>query len=103
MSCIETAVSRPDFVPECLLRHQRSFVETRQDEFELAGIAVDVADREQSRHRSFEFLRVHRNQILMQIDPPGRHGPELHRQTEERKERVCGNRNIALGSFDLDR
>src|SRR4051794_10530107 len=32
------------------LRHQRAFVETAQDQLDLAGISVDVADREDAGH-----------------------------------------------------
>jgi ATP-dependent Clp protease, protease subunit len=35
-----------------LLRHQRAFVEARQDELELARVPVDVADRKNARHES---------------------------------------------------
>src|SRR5690242_7071686 len=37
-----------------LLRHQRAFVEAAQDQLELAGIGVDIADRENSRHTGLE-------------------------------------------------
>src|ERR1700749_623426 len=37
-----------------LLRHQRALVETAQDQLQLAGIGVDVADRENARYAGLE-------------------------------------------------
>src|SRR5207342_3225657 len=37
-----------------LLRHQRALVESGQDQLQLAGIGVDVADRENAGHIGFE-------------------------------------------------
>src|SRR5437879_9509951 len=37
-----------------LLRHQRTFVEAAQDQLQLAGIGVDIADGENSRDAGLE-------------------------------------------------
>jgi hypothetical protein len=52
-----------------LLRHQRAFVESGQDEFELARIPVDVADGENAGNARFERLGVDRDVfIVLQIE-----------------------------------
>ncbi len=37
---------------------------------------------------TLEFRRVHRNQVLVQVQPEFRNRPELDGQTEERQERI---------------
>jgi hypothetical protein len=43
-------------ISKCLLRHERRFVEARQDQLELARIDIDVADGE-DRELKFVLLR----------------------------------------------
>src|SRR5262245_40709091 len=45
------------------LRHQRALVESREDQLELAGIRIDVADREQARDVGLEGACVHGNEL----------------------------------------
>ena len=69
-----------------LLRHQRRFMETAEDELELAWIPVDVSNGEDSRLRCFEFLGVYGDEIFVQVQAPVRDGAELHGETEEWQE-----------------
>src|SRR5215472_17085687 len=65
-----------------LLRHQRAFVETRQDELELARIPIDVADRKDPRHARFERRGVDENVLaVLHLHAPIRDRPELDGQS----------------------
>ena len=73
-----------------LLRHQRRLVEAREDELELAGIGVDVADGENAGHAGLEFLRIDRDQVLVELQSPIGDRPELHGEPEERQHASVG-------------
>ena len=73
------------------LRHQRRLVEAAEDQLQLAGIGVDVADGENPRFRSLELRRIDRDQVLLEIDPPIGDRAELHRQAEERQQPRAGD------------
>ncbi len=47
------------------LRRERGLMETRQDQFQLARIGVDVADGENAGNARFELRRVDGDQILV--------------------------------------
>src|ERR1700756_822454 len=67
-----------------LLRHQRAFVEARQDELELARIPVDVADRKNPGHARFERRGVdHDILAVLHFHAPIRDRTELHCESEE--------------------
>src|SRR6202021_4116312 len=72
-----------------LLGHQRTLMEAAQDELELAGIGVDVADRKNSGHAALERRGLDRHQIILQRNTPVRDRPELHGQAEERQHGVA--------------
>ena len=72
------------------LRHQRGFVEAREDQLQLARIGVDVADGEDAGHRGLELLGVDRDQVVVELEPPVGDRAELHGQAEERQQRVAG-------------
>ena len=74
------------------LRHQRTFVESGQDQLQLAGIGVDVADRENAGHIGLERGGLDRHQIVLERDAPVRHRTELHGQPEERPYRTRPSR-----------
>jgi hypothetical protein len=75
-------------------------VKARQDQLQLARIPVDVADRENSGHRSLEFLGVDRDQVLVEIEAPFGDRPELHGKPEERQHPRAGNFDVAVRSLD---
>src|SRR3974390_3735191 len=78
-----------------LLRHQRRLVEAGKNKLELAGIPIDVADRENAGDTGFEACRFDRDQlVVVQLKAPIRHRPELPRQPEERQQRVAGDLEI---------
>src|ERR1035438_10154191 len=51
-------------------RRQRRLMKSAQDQLLLAGIGVDVADREDARHAGLEFFGVHLECLLLEFDPP---------------------------------
>ena len=73
---------RIDIFMGCL-RHQRRLMEAGQDELQLAGIGVDVADGEDARLARLELRGVDGNEILVEIEAPIGDRPELHGETEE--------------------
>ena len=44
---------------------ERGLMEPGQDELQLAGIGVDVADGENARNAGLEFRRIDGNQVFM--------------------------------------
>src|SRR5262245_62224454 len=78
-----------------LLRHQRALVEARENELELAGVPIDVADREDARHVRFERAGVDRDQFaVFELDAPVGDRPELHGEPEEWQDRIAGNLEV---------
>src|SRR5262245_60452656 len=73
------------------LRHERCLMKAGEDELELAGIGVDVADGENALGADLEFLCVDRDQVLVEIEAEIGDRPELHGEAEEGKQRVGGN------------
>src|ERR1700677_3361378 len=69
---------------------ERGLMKTGQDQLQLAGIGIDVADGENARNARFEFRRVDRDQILIEIDSPSGDRAELHGEPEERQHVVAG-------------
>src|SRR5262249_55307513 len=69
------------------LRHKRSLMKPGKDELQLTGISIDVADGEDALAPGLEFLGVHRDQVLVEIEPEMRR-PELHGEPEEGKQGV---------------
>jgi len=63
-------------------------MEAGQYQLQLAGIAVDVADGEDSRRLAFEAGGVHRDQVFVQIYAEFRDGPQLDGQAEEGQEGI---------------
>src|SRR5262249_11917382 len=79
-----------------------------ENELELAGIPIDVADRENARHVRFERAGVDRDELaVFELDAPVGDRPELHGEPEERQDRIAGNLEvraiIALDDCLLDR
>ena len=64
-------------------------MEARQDQFLLAGIGIDVADRKDAGHAGLELLGVDRQRLALEREPPLRHRPELGVQAKE-SEQVIG-------------
>src|SRR5579883_2963853 len=73
-----------------LLGHQRALMEAAQDQLELTGICVDVANRKNAGNAGLESGSLDRNQIFLELDAPVRDGSELHGETKERQHRVAG-------------
>ena len=73
------------------LRRQRGFMKAREDELQLAGIAVDVADGEDAGRRGLEGFGADADQVLVEIEAPFGHWPKLHRQAEEGQHRIAGD------------
>ena len=69
---------------------ERGLMKTGQDQLQLAGIGIDVADGENARNARFEFRRVDRDQILIEIDSPSGDRAELHGEPKERQHVVAG-------------
>src|ERR1700729_4076950 len=69
---------------------ERGLMKTGEDQLELAGIGIDVADGENAGNAGFEFRSVDRDQILIEIDAPTGDRPELHGESEEREHIVAG-------------
>src|ERR1700761_5125604 len=74
-----------------LLRHQRALVEAAQDQLELAGIGVDVANGEDAGHAGFECGCLDRYQIVLEFDTPVRDRTELHGEPEERQHGIAAD------------
>src|SRR5690606_28283391 len=53
---------------ECGLRHQRGFMEARENELQLARIGVDVANCVNAGLACLKLLRINGNQILMKVE-----------------------------------
>ena len=66
-------------------------MEARQDQLQLAGIGVDVADGEDALDGGFELLGVHGDQVLMQVEAPFGDGAKLHGEAEERQHGIAGD------------
>ena len=79
-----------------LLRHQGAFVETGQNEFELAGIGIDITDGKNARCCGFKFFGIHRHKVFMQVQAEIGYRSKLHRQPIERQQRIALNLEIAL-------
>src|ERR1700709_317231 len=72
-----------------LLRHQRTFMETRENELQLAGIGVDIADGKNAGHIGLERRSLNRNKVVLKLEAPVRDRTELHRQSEERQHGIA--------------
>ena len=62
---------------------ERGLVEAREDQLLLAGIGVDVADREDAGLAGLELLGVDLERLLLELEAPLRDRPELRVQPEE--------------------
>ena len=84
-------------------RHQRRFVEGRQDQLLLARIGVDVTDREHARDVRLEFLGVDLDGALVELQSPLGDRTELRRQSEEHQQ-LLGIERVqrAVVRLDLD-
>src|SRR5690606_33650969 len=84
-------------------RRQRRLVESRQDQLLLAGIGVDVTDRENAGYRRLEFLGVDLERFLLELEPPLRDRPQLRMQAEK-GEHVVGLESMhgAVARLHLD-
>src|SRR6185437_13422922 len=71
-------------------------MEAGQYQLQLAGIGVDVADAEDAGRLAFKTRRVHRDQILVQVDAEFRDGAQLDGQAEEGQERIGFMMPLAL-------
>src|SRR5688572_6392516 len=49
---------------------ERRLVKAAQDQFLLAGVVVDVADGEYSRHGGLELRSVDPDRLFFQVEPP---------------------------------
>eukprot|EP01035_Chromulina_nebulosa_P031948 gene31948-42625_t len=84
--------ARPQLTPSFFCRLDddvRAFVKTGQDQFQFARIRIDITDGEDAGHVGLERGGLHRNQVVLQMDAPVRHRPELHGQAEERQHGVA--------------
>ncbi len=81
---------------ELLVGVQRHFSAPRRDisatswkpdriSLSLPGYRVDIADHENPDSAALELLGIDEDQVLIEIEPPLRDGPELHGQSEERQ------------------
>ena len=59
------------------LRRQRAFVEAGQDQLQLAGVGVDVADGENARHVGLEFSVFDRDEVFVRFRPQSATGPSF--------------------------
>ena len=84
-----------------LLRHQRGLVEAGEDELQLAGVGVDVADGKDALLARLELLGIDRDEVFGKRDPPVGDGAELHRQPEEGEHHL--DRQALLAVLGLDR
>src|SRR5262245_19448464 len=64
-------------------RRERRLVEAAQDQLLLAGIGVDVADREDPGLAGLELRGVDVDRLLLEREPPFRDRTEFRMQTEE--------------------
>src|ERR1700681_1084883 len=60
-----------------LLGHQRAFVEAAQDQLQLAGIGVDVADRKNAGYAGLKSRGLDRHKVILKRNAPVRDRPEL--------------------------
>ena len=70
------------------MRRQGRFGEARQDQFELAGIKGDVADRENAGARGGATRGIDANAVVVDVQPPGAERAEIGRETEKRQQAV---------------
>jgi hypothetical protein len=70
------------------MRGQRRFGEARQDQFELAGINGDVADREEAGARGHAGRGIDADPVVVDIEPPGGERAEIGREAEERQQAI---------------
>src|SRR5580693_522650 len=73
------------------LRRQRALVEAAQNEFQLARIVIDIADRENAGDIGLEGSRIDRNEVLVQVQSPTGNRTELHREPEKRDQTLAGD------------
>ena len=64
-------------------------MEAGQDQLQLAGIGVDVADREDAGHVGLKGAGVDRDQVVLELQAPIGDRAELHGQAEERQHRIA--------------
>src|SRR6266511_2126727 len=83
-----------------LLSHQCCLMKAGEDKLELARIAIDVADCENTGNRSLEFCSVDRDQVFVKVDSPIGHRSKLHGETEKRQHAIGRNLELTLGAFD---
>jgi len=60
---------------------KRRFVEPAEDEFLLAWIGIDVADRKDPRHVGCELRRIDSDLVLFKIEPPVRDWTQFRMQS----------------------
>src|SRR5882672_11294337 len=82
-------------------RRQRGLVEAGQDQLLLARVGIDIANGEHARQAGLEFLGIHPQGLLLQLQPPLRNRAELRRQAEE-DEHVIGIQRMGLAALQLD-
>ena len=66
------------------LAHQGGFVKARQNQLQFSRIAIDIANRKDTRLRGRKFFRIHRYAVLVEIEPPIGNRPKFHCQAEKR-------------------
>ena len=64
---------------------ERRLMKAAQDQLLLAGIGVDVADREDAGHAGLKFLGVDLERLFLQLQAPVGDRSELRVQAEERQ------------------
>jgi hypothetical protein len=70
---------------------ERRLVEPAQNQLLLARVVIDVADRENPGNAGLEFLSVHLECFLLELEPPFGHRAELGMQPKKREHLVGGN------------
>ena len=64
-------------------------MEAGEDEFEFAGVSVDVADCKNSGRSGFEFFGIDGDEVFFKVQAKFGDGAELHGKAEEGEQSVA--------------
>src|SRR4051812_31576935 len=70
------------------MRRHRRLGEAGEDELQLVAVGRDVADREDAGPRGLARRRIDDDVVALESEPPFPDRPEIHRQSEEGKQRI---------------
>ena len=77
-------------------------MKTGENQFQLAGIVVDVTNGENGWGGGLKALSIDRNEIFLKIEAEIGDWSQLHRQAVEGQQYICVNRCLCLGTSRLD-